>query len=130
MKKSGNKYTMSLQERWVKIEGEFLRYYKRPADKVAQGSVNLTRCEAARMYEVSITCKTMEIYDDGRTYVFVAADNAEAKEWVRAINLVRKTSQESAVEAKKAKKMSEAPYRIRFFDENVSTKSFLHYLFR
>ena len=63
MKKSHNKFQTSLQERFVKVEGCCLRYYKKESDTTEQGMVNLESCEAIRGYDTSADCATFEIKD-------------------------------------------------------------------
>jgi len=63
MKKSHNKYQTSLQERFVKVEGCCLRYYKKESDTTEQGMVNLESCNAIRPYDTTPECTTFEIKD-------------------------------------------------------------------
>lgn len=68
MKKSHNKFQTSLQERFVKVEGCCLRYYKKENDTTEQGMVNLESCEAIRAYDTSTDCNTFEIKDKAQIY--------------------------------------------------------------
>jgi hypothetical protein len=63
MKKSHNKYQTGLQERFVKVEGCCLRYFKKENDSTEQGMVNLESCEAIRAFDNTPECTTFEIKD-------------------------------------------------------------------
>ena len=66
---------ISNQERYVKLEGSYLRYYKNKHDAQENGSVNLAHSNWVRPYDLSPDCKTFEVHsDEDRTFVFEAAD--------------------------------------------------------
>ena len=117
LKKSGNKYTILLQERYVCIEGPLVKYYKKKGDRLAQGSINLQQADAARMYDFNMTCRIFEINEDCRTFEFSAKDNLEAREWVAAINQARCLAIEAREKSLKDIKMADTSERVRFYDD-------------
>ena len=55
MKKSHNKLTskMGLQERYIRVQGDCMRYYKRQDDEQEQGMINLESADSIRPYDNS-----------------------------------------------------------------------------
>jgi len=61
MKKSHNKYLTNLQERFVRVKGDCLRYYKAEIDEADLGMINLESATVIRPYDDSEDCTTFEI---------------------------------------------------------------------
>lgn len=78
------------QDRFVKLDGAFMRYYKTSKDAEESGSIDLGLVDSIRTLDYSAGCKTFEIQDDNeRVYVFEASDPAEMRLWLASIDLVR-----------------------------------------
>lgn len=108
----------SRQERFVRIEGNFLRYYRGKRDTEEIGNLNIATSDWIRPYDVTPECKTFEIQDEDRIFVFEAINPRDMKTWIDSIELVRMMAKDADEAAKTAKLIAETPPRIRYFDEH------------
>lgn len=109
LKKSGNKFNVAMQvrnwktngdnyleysniisqKRFVKLEGKHLRYFKSHAVQEEQGSIDLSSASLVKPGNSTSACKSFEIEEKGRTYVFEAGSNREMSLWLDSIDMVR-----------------------------------------
>lgn len=63
LKKSHNKYQLQMQDRFVKVQGSTLYYFKKEGDDKELGVVSLRTAEFLRPYDRSPDCKVRNIWD-------------------------------------------------------------------
>lgn len=118
MKKSKNKLKLALQERYFKIEGMYLRYYRDQEDEEEQGSIDLINTQVIRPYDSSAECKRFEIgQTDGRVFELEAGDNGEMKIWIESLEMVRTEAKERSEEEERQRIIALTPPRVLMFDE-------------
>jgi hypothetical protein len=117
-KKSHNKYQLQLQERFVKVQGTSLQYYKKEGDDKEAGTVSLLNAEFIRPYDRSPDCKVFELFEGGRLYTFQTETSNEMKRWLDVMNAVRDGLRDMAQVAEKEKQLAATPLRIRIFDND------------
>ncbi len=119
LKKSANKLVTNLQERYFRLNETELCYYKKKNDKLTDhvGKIAVASIQFVRAYDHSSACKTFEISDGDRIYLFQAADHEEMLSWTSTIDMVRAKVIEAQRLAQKEKEREETPYHIRVYDE-------------
>jgi hypothetical protein len=119
LKKSSNKLVTKLQERYFRLNESEICYYKKKNDKLTEhvGKILVASIQFVRAYDHSSACKTFEISDGNRIYLFQAADHEEMLSWTSTIDMVRSKVIEAQRVAQKEKEREETPYHIRVFDE-------------
>jgi hypothetical protein len=116
LKQSHNKY-QGYQERFVRLEGTSLKYYKKEGEPQEQGSINIFFAAFIRSFNDEENCKIFEIADqDDRVYAFQARSHSEMMRWIQTLNTVRTAALDRSEEEKAAKLEAETPERVRFFD--------------
>lgn len=116
MKKSHNKY-QGYQERFVKLEGNTFKYFKKDSDPEVLGSACMNTVEFVRPYDDTPDCQVFELKDEDRVFIFQAASKKEMLHWVSTIDRIKSACQTKKQEEVKAKLEAETPIRIRWFDE-------------
>lgn len=101
----------------MKVEGHFLRYYKRDLDTEELGSANLVTTDFIRPYDDTVDCTIFELQDEDRVFVFQANSNKEMMHWISVLEKVRLSAQAKIQEEIQKKIVEETPIRIRWFDE-------------
>ena len=119
MKKSHNKLTskMGLQERYVRVEGDCLRYYKKSDDTQEQGMINLESADSIRPYDNTSECLTFEIKSASRVFSFDCESPGEMRKWVKVLNQVKEDAKEALDQFNVAKITAATPIWIRVYDE-------------
>lgn len=117
-KKSHNKY-QGFQERFVRLEGPYLRYFKKEKDEEEAGSACMASAEFVRPYDATdAECRTFEIKDCDRVFIFQAASPAEMQRWLSLMEAQKSAAEEARREAERQRLIAETPIRIRWFDED------------
>eukprot|EP01038_Epipyxis_sp_PR26KG_P013395 gene13395-17962_t len=116
LKKSHNKY-QGFQERFVKVVGTNLHYFKSKGDDKELGSANLETAEFVRPYDQSVDCKVFEVQDANRVFIFQTATHNEMMHWVDKMEAIRQEIQVRKAVELEEKIKSETPIRIRIYDE-------------
>lgn len=116
MKKSHNKY-QGFQDRFVKVDGHHLRYYKREQDTEESGSADLASVSSIRAYDDTADCRVFEVSEPGRTFIFQAPSTKEMNHWISVLEGLRQSIETSREEAAKAKDIAATPAIIRSFDD-------------
>lgn len=101
----------------MKVEGNFLRYYKREQDTEELGSTDLSFVSSVRPYDQSSDCRIFEVQEADRTFIFQASNTKEMMHWIQTLEDVRSAILNSHQQAAQAQMMAETPASIRAFDE-------------
>lgn len=72
----------------MKLDGNFLRYYKNADDDTELGCINLSTADWVKPSDTSNKCKAFEIEENERRHVFEASDHAELRIWLESIAMV------------------------------------------
>eukprot|EP01032_Pedospumella_encystans_P007944 gene7944-9474_t len=123
-KKSHNKYNTGMQERFVKLEGPNLSYFKKKNDDTALGTASMETADFVRPYDASPDCAIFEIKDGDRVFVFQTTSHNEMVRWVTIINKVLGAYKERKQAEIVAKIAKETPARVLLYDR-VGEKEFL-----
>jgi hypothetical protein len=117
--KKGNSKLKNMQPRFVRLDGIFLRYFKKETDKDDSGNINLEEAEFIRRYGDAEDCKQFEIMDkSGRVFLFEATNTEEMVMWLTAIDTYKIVAKEELETKIAAQIYDDTPIRIRMFDED------------
>jgi hypothetical protein len=102
----------------VKVEGTYLRYYKKEGENEELGSANLITADFIRPYDDTTDCKIFELQEDDRVFVFQCSSNKEMIHWINILEKVKASAQTKIQEEIAKKLVEETPVRIRWYDED------------
>jgi hypothetical protein len=105
------------QERFVKLEGKNLCYFKKKNDDTALGTASMETADFVRAFDASPDCAIFEIQDEDRVFVFQTPSHADMLRWVNVVNRVLQAYKERKKAELEAKIASETPQRIRAYDD-------------
>lgn len=123
-KKHGSSLFDTYKDRYLRIEGKFLRYYKHKDDKEEMGSINIEAIDAIRPYSLKPDCKTFELVTkvfsykkvEESTFLMETNSSNDMKLWIKAIETVRNGIIQKSLEKEEAKKNATKSFRIKLFD--------------
>lgn len=120
LKRSHRKYNLNMQQRYVRIKGSFIKYYKNETDNDndCQGNINIEQISWVRVFDSASDCKMFEFQEDDRIYVFQANTPTEMKIWIGCIEKVRSTLKESSEKSNRERILAETPPRILLYDND------------
>ena len=101
LKRSHRKYNLTMQQRYVRVKGSYVKYYKTETDgdNDCQGSISIEQISWVRVFDSSIDCRMFELQEEDRIYVFQANTPSEMKHWIGCIEKVRSTLKEAAAKS-------------------------------
>ena len=115
-KKSHNKYH-GFQERFVRVEGKYLNYYKKKNDDKSLGTASMETADFVRPFDATAECNIFEIQDENRVFVFQTPSHNDMLKWVNSINKVITAYKEQKRASDEAKLASQTPINVRIYDE-------------
>lgn len=110
-------YHCIIKERFVKLEGKKLCYYKKKNDDTALGTASMDTADFVRPFDATEDCATFEVQDSDRVFVFQTPSHADMVRWVSVVNKVIQAYKDLQKAEFDAKIASETPPRIRAYDE-------------
>lgn len=111
-----------LQDRYVRVVGVHLRYFKGKSDEKELGSANLETTEFVRPYDSTDDCRIFELLDSERVFIFQCQSHVEMEHWMDVIENVRQGVQSQRLIESHAKLLAETPARVRLFDEEGESR--------
>jgi hypothetical protein len=124
---SGNLMLCNVQERFVKLEGKTLGYYKKKTDEVPSGFVTLDTADFVRVFDATSDCSVFEVQDQDRVFVFQCPNHQELLRWIAVLNKVMAAYKERAQQELERQIAKETPERIRVYDE-YGEEEFMAYM--
>jgi len=119
LKRSHRKYNLTMQQRYVRVKGSYIKYYKTETDgdNDCQGSISIEQISWVRVFDSSIDCKMFELQEEDRIYVFQANTPSEMKNWIGCIEKARNTLKVAAEKSIQERILAETPPRILLYDK-------------
>ena len=109
--------TTTIQERFVKVEGKYLNYYKKKNDDKSLGTASMETADFVRPFDATAECNIFEIQDENRVFVFQTPSHNDMLKWVNSINKVITAYKEQKRASDEAKLASQTPINVRIYDE-------------